>query len=130
LVFTFGLVNSFFDLLTFRILLGIAALVDQFRRAWFVESVLTEIFMLLVLRTGRAFFRSAPSPSLTWAILGVAAFTLVMPYLWGANVLGFAPLSAPLVGILAGGTALLVLVSEAARKLFSARHPLRRTQLA
>jgi len=121
---TFGLVSSFFDFLTFGLLLLLAVPAAQFRTAWFVESVLTEIGVLLVIRTGRVFFRSAPSRPLLFASLGAAAITVALPFVPGTELLGFAPLSPALLGAIMGITALLVAASESAKRVFFARHPL------
>lgn len=58
----FGLVSSAFDYLAFgTLLLVVRATTDQFRTGWFLESVLTELLIVLVVRTQRPFFRSNPS---------------------------------------------------------------------
>ena len=58
---TFGLLSSVFDLLTFAVLLGVfRATPETFRTGWFVESLLTELVIALVVRTRRPFFRSRP----------------------------------------------------------------------
>jgi hypothetical protein len=50
--------------------------------------------------------------------------TLVLPYLPIAGLLGFAPLSAGLIGLLMGLTILLLLVSEVAKRFFFRHHAL------
>jgi Mg2+-importing ATPase len=53
---TFGLVSSVFDFLTFGVLLLVlGASVGAFRTGWFVESVVTELLTLLIVRTRRPF---------------------------------------------------------------------------
>jgi Mg2+-importing ATPase len=120
---TFGLVSSFFDFLTFGLLIALAVPVAQFRTAWFIESVLTELFVLLVIRTARTFYRSAPSVPLVAATAGVAAITFALPYLPVAGVMGFAPLPPSLVLLLVGLTVLLLIASEVAKRLFFRHHP-------
>ena len=57
----FGAVSSVFDFLTFgALLLVFHAAPDLFRTGWFVESLLTELVIALVVRTRRPFFRSRP----------------------------------------------------------------------
>ena len=57
----FGAVSSVFDFLTFgALLLVFRAAPDLFRTGWFVESLLTELVIALVVRTRRPFFRSRP----------------------------------------------------------------------
>ena len=57
----FGLLSSVFDFLTFGLLLWVfAAGPEIFRTGWFVESLLTELVIALVVRTRRPFWRSRP----------------------------------------------------------------------
>jgi Mg2+-importing ATPase len=121
---TFGLVSSLFDFLTFGLLIALAVPVAQFRTAWFVESTLTELFVLLVIRTARTFFRSPPSRPLLLATVAVAAVTFALPYSPLAGALGFAPLPAALLAMLVGLTFLLVTASELTKRVFFRHHPL------
>jgi Mg2+-importing ATPase len=121
---TFGLVSSVFDYLTFGLLLLLAVPVAQFRTGWFVESLLSEILVFLVIRTRRIFYRSRPSRPLLAASLGVAALALAIPYFPGVPVLGMAPLPAGVLGGLLGLALLMVLSAEGAKRLFFRRHPL------
>jgi Mg2+-importing ATPase len=96
----FGLVSTAFDLLTFWLLLAVFQ-ADQptFQTAWFVVSLLTELGVVLVLRTPGFAWRSVPSALLLWSTLAVAALALGGPYLGPASrAFGFVPLSAPLLG--------------------------------
>ncbi|MEP7357477.1 MAG: cation transporting ATPase C-terminal domain-containing protein, partial [Anaerolineales bacterium] len=118
----FGLVSSIFDYLTFGLLLLVVrATPEVFRTAWFVESLLTELVVALVVRTRRPFFRSRPGRWLLLSTLAVAAITLVLPYLPVSGYLGFVPLPAELMLLLMGITALYVLAAELAKRFFYAR---------
>jgi len=115
----FGLVSSLFDLLTFAVLLGVfAAGPEIFRTGWFVESLLTELVIALVVRTRRPFFRSAPGRFLLVATLVVAALALLLPYLPGAALFGFVPLPLAIVALILGLTAAYVLATEALKARF------------
>lgn len=77
----FGLLSTIFDLLTFLVLLQIFKADEvTFQTTWFVVSLLTELAVLLVLRTQGPAWRSAPGKLLlaTTAIVGVVAVTI--PY--------------------------------------------------
>ena len=91
----FGLVSSAFDLLTFFVLLRIFHADERtFQTAWFVVSLLTELAVLLVLRTHGPAWRSVPSPLLLWTTLAVLVVALALPYSGAAAALfGFVPLS-------------------------------------
>jgi P-type Mg2+ transporter len=59
--YRFGLVSSVFDYVTFGVLLFVVhASPDEFRTGWFIESLLTELAVALVVRTRRSFYRSRP----------------------------------------------------------------------
>ena len=66
-----------------------------FQTSWFMISLLTELAVVLVLRTHKPAFRSSPSRLLLWSTLAVAAATLTIPFLGAlSSVFGFVPLSA------------------------------------
>jgi len=119
---TFGLVSSVFDYLTFgTLLLVLRATADQFRTGWFLESVLTELLILLVIRTRRPFFKSRPGNYLLISALIVAGVTVVLPYSPLSGLLGFTPLPIPLLLVLGGIAVLYVATSEMAKRFFYAR---------
>jgi Mg2+-importing ATPase len=121
-MFTFGTVSSVFDYLTFGILLWVLkANQDQFRTGWFLESILTELLVMLIIRTRRAFFRSRPGRYLLIGTLVVAAVTLVLPYSPLSGLLNLAPLPLPTLLVLAGITMLYMVSSELAKQFFYRR---------
>jgi Mg2+-importing ATPase len=94
----FGTLSSVFDVLTFVVLIvGFRASAEVFRTAWFVESLLTELVVALVMRTRRPFFRSRPGTLLLILTLVLIAVSLAIPYLPLTGVFGFVPLSPPLL---------------------------------
>jgi P-type Mg2+ transporter len=118
----FGLVSTIFDFLTFGILLYVfSASVEEFRTGWFIESLLTELVIALVVRTRRVFFRSRPGKLLLTSTLLVIALTLILPYLPFSTIFGFVPLPAPLMLMLIGLTVLYVIAAEIAKKYFYAQ---------
>jgi Mg2+-importing ATPase len=118
----FGLVSSIFDFLTFGILLFLfRTSPEEFRTGWFIESLLTELVIALVVRTRHPFFRSRPGTLLLVSTLVFIGMTLVLPYLPFSSVFGFIPLPAPLMLTLLGLTAFYVLATELAKKFFYSR---------
>jgi Mg2+-importing ATPase len=96
----FGLISSVFDIVTFAVLLLVFH-ADQptFQTSWFIVSLLTELAVVLILRTRLPAFRSRPSHLLLWTTLAVAAGTLSIPFLGPLSaVFGFVPLSALQMG--------------------------------
>jgi P-type Mg2+ transporter len=118
----FGLVSSIFDFLAFGVLLYLFhATPEEFRTGWFIESLLTELVIALVVRTRGVFFRSRPGKLLLISTLVFIGITIVLPYLPFSSVFGFIPLPAPLMLMMLGLTALYVLVTEIAKKYFYSR---------
>ena len=118
----FGLVSSIFDFLTFGTLLYLfRASPDEFRTGWFIESLITELVIALVVRTRHLFFRSRPGTLLLVSSLIFMGIALVIPYLPFISVFGFVPLPAPLMLAMIGLTALYVLATELAKKYFYSR---------
>ena len=91
----FGILSSVFDFATFGVLLLVMrAGPELFRTAWFVESLLTELVIALVVRTRRPCIRSQPGRVLAWTTVGVVVLTFLIPYLPWTGLLGFVPLPA------------------------------------
>ena len=108
-MFEFGLLSSAFDFLTFGLLLVVfQTSVATFRTGWFMESLLTELAVALVVRTRRPAFRSVPGKLLLWSTVAMAAFAFPVPYLPFSEVFGFVPLSGTLLVALAAVTLLYV----------------------
>jgi Mg2+-importing ATPase len=117
----FGLLSSAFDILTFVVLLQIfLASPALFRTAWFVESLLTELVIALVVRTRRPVFRSRPGSLLLFSTAVLMVLTFVIPYLPFVSAIGFVPLPPALVGVLCTITVLYVLAAEGAKRWFFA----------
>jgi len=110
----FGLVSSFFDGATF-ILLMVAFQADEslFQTAWFIESLFTELAIVMVMRTLKPFYQSLPSPLLTVTSIAVAVTAFCLPYLPFAAALGFRPLSPQLIAGLVAIVVAYVATSEA-----------------
>ena len=117
----FGLTSTCFDLLTFVALLRVAAGPEEFRTGWFVESLLTEIWVLYVIRTDRPFWSSRPAPFLLWSGGAVMLVALALPYLPIATAMGFVPMPPDVLGLILAITAAYVVVSEVSKRWFYRR---------
>jgi Mg2+-importing ATPase len=113
----FGLVSTAFDLLTFGVLLHyFHASETTFQTAWFVVSLLTELAVLLVLRTRLPAWRSRPGALLLATTLAVGVLAVTLPLTGpAARVFGFVPLPWPISAALAGIVAGYVLCTEAVK---------------
>jgi Mg2+-importing ATPase len=112
----FGAVSSVFDAVTFGVLLTVfAAPPETFRTAWFVESLLTELVVALVVRTRRRFYRSRPGQLLLHTTVGVVALAVVLPYLPFASFFGLVALPWPVMVAIAVITGAYVAATEASK---------------
>jgi Mg2+-importing ATPase len=124
---SFGLISSVFDLLTFGLLLWIfQAAPPEFRTGWFVESLLTELLVALVVRTRRTFYRSRPATSLVLITAVVACVAVVLPYSPLAGLFEFVPLPGHLMVSLIGVSLAYVLTVEGCKRWFYRRQDRRR----
>ena len=115
----FGLISSIFDYLTFGVLIFfLHATTDQFRTGWFLESVISAALIVLVIRTRRPFFKSAPGKYLLIATLGVVCITLILPFTSLAGLLGFGHMPAMFFVILGVIIVLYMATAEIAKKIF------------
>ncbi|MBW8381121.1 MAG: magnesium-translocating P-type ATPase [Youngiibacter sp.] len=118
----FGLVSSVFDYMTFGLLIFmVRATEQQFQTGWFVESLLTELVIALVVRTHKPFYRSRPGKLLMALTAVVVVITLSMPYLPFAGFLGFTPLPGWVMLMLIALTVAYVIAAELAKKYFYKR---------
>ena len=90
---TYGIVSSVFDYITFGVLLMIGAGAPIFRTGWFLESLVSEVLVLLVIRTPRPFWKSSIGNGLMAMSLFAVGVGMILPYTVLGTMLGFAPLS-------------------------------------
>lgn len=116
----FGLISSVFDMVTFAILLlFFHAGQATFQTTWFVISLLTELAVVLVLRTRGPAFRSRPSRLLLWATVAGSVAALAIPFLGPfASAFGFVPLSALQMGAVLVIVAGYIAATEGAKAWF------------
>jgi P-type Mg2+ transporter len=118
----FGVLSSVFDVATFVTLLVILhAAPDTFLTGWFVESLLTEPVVALVVRTRRPFFKSRPGKLLLVSTVCLIAVAVVVPYLPFTRVLGFVRLPGALLVAIVVITMLYVVATEVQKRWFYRR---------
>lgn len=110
-----GPLSTIFDVATFALLIGVAhAGIGEFRAAWFIESMASQILVVFVIRTSLPFWRSRPNRALVAsALLGMLG-ALALPFGPWAGLLGF---TSPGPAIVAGIGALIMLYLAAAEAL-------------
>ena len=110
----FGLVSTVFDLVTFGVLIRVFHADETlFQSAWFVVSLLTELVVVMILRTRRAFWSSAPGPVLLTATVIVGVVALGIPWLGlFAGLFGFTALPMSVLATSLAIVALYALATE------------------
>jgi P-type Mg2+ transporter len=118
----FGLISSAFDFLTFGVLrLVFDASAELFRSGWFLESLATELAVMLVLRTRRRFYASKPSGLLLVTSVATGLVSLLVVTTPAGDSLGFVPVP---ISILSGLALILsgyVLATELGKAWFYGR---------
>lgn len=121
----FGLLSTMFDLLAFAVLLHVFdANESEFQTAWFVISLLTELAVVLVLRTREAAWRSLASPALLWTTAASAVTAVALPFCGGlAQLLNFEPLPGSLLLVSLTIVAGYVVAAEGVKRAFFRQRP-------
>ena len=121
-MFTFGLVSSVFDYLTFGVLLlALQATQDQFRTGWFLESVVSACLIVLVIRSRKPFFKSRPAKALLVATLLTVVATVMLPFTPLGGIFGFIPLPPSFLLLIAVIVVLYVVTAEVMKTVFYKR---------
>jgi Mg2+-importing ATPase len=121
----FGLASTAFDLITFAVLL-LFFKVDEVtcQTTWFVVSLLTELAVLLVLRTRGPLRGSRPSRLLILATLATALLAVALPFAGPlSRIFGFVPLPLTIVIATILIVAAYVVTTEALKLHFYRREP-------
>jgi Mg2+-importing ATPase len=119
----FGLVSTLFDFLTFALLNEVFhAGVAEFQSTWFLISLMTELAVVLILRTRRRSWQSVPGRVLWLSTVVMLIAALAVPYLGPVSAwVGLIPLPIPLaltsVAIVAG----YIAATEAAKAWYYRR---------
>jgi Mg2+-importing ATPase len=118
-MFTFGLVSSIFDYLTFGALLTfLHATQDQFRTGWFLESVVSASLIVLVIRSRKPFFKSRPGKYLLLATLLTVVVTLALPSTPLGAVFGLGELPLSFLLLVAIIVAAYIVTAEMVKTVF------------
>jgi len=119
----FGLTSSVFDLAAFALLMrGFEADATLFHSAWFVVSLLTELAVVLVLRTRLPVWRSRPAALLLGATLAMALVALALPYVPpAARWFGFVPLGGSVLAAMLALVIAYALATEGVKQALAAR---------
>jgi Mg2+-importing ATPase len=115
----FGLVSSAFDALTFWVLLAVLnADATLFRTGWFMESLITQVLVIFVIRTRDRPWRSRPGAMLTASSLAVVFVALMLPYTALGPLVHLEPPPSIFLAWLAGMVASYLVLVEVAKQYF------------
>jgi Mg2+-importing ATPase len=108
----FGLLSTLFDYITFAVLLLVLnASIEQFRTAWFMESVISASTIVLIVRTRNRAYKSKPSKYLVSFTFVAIVLVILIPYTPIGEIFGF--VGVPLVYLLIIGLIVLAYISVA-----------------
>lgn len=115
----FGIHSSAFDFLTFYLLYGYFHLSGApFQTGWFLESALTEVLILFVVRTQRPLLHSRPGKWLLATGLLAMMLILYLPFSPFATPLGFSGMEARWLLSLFGVLLLYLLTADGLKIIF------------
>jgi len=115
----FGSLSSLFDYLTFGLLLFVLKTSEtQFQSAWFIESVLSAMLVVFVVRTRLPFARSRPSRLMITVTLIIALAVMILPYSPLASVFGFTALPLLYLGLILVIVILYLVSAELTKRWF------------
>ncbi|MCF4126794.1 magnesium-translocating P-type ATPase [Methylobacterium sp. SyP6R] len=111
-----GPLSSLFDGLTFGVLLlGFGAGPEVFRTAWFLESMATQILVIVVIRTHGRPWRDRPGAALAASSLAALTVALALPFTPLAGWLGFTAPPPAILAAVAAITAAYLAAAEAVK---------------
>ena len=112
----FGITSSVFDYITFALLLFIFKADEAlFQTGWMLESIISAMVVMLIVRTARPVLSSKPSNKLLIAIVCIAAVLVYSPI---NSYLGLIALPAKALSALLGVSFLYALTAEILKKNF------------
>jgi len=116
---TFGLLSSVFDYVTFGILLLLLHVKEKvFQTGWFIESVISAVLIVLVVRTRLPFFKSLPGRYLSAATVFILLIVLALPLTPLASLFGFIKIPVMLYGWMILVVICYVAAAELVKKWF------------
>ena len=127
----FGLVSSLFDVLTFAALYLLAEKgAEVFRSGWFVESLLTQLLTIFIVRTYRPFYQSRPATLLLLSAAAIGLLAVGLPYSPIASWFGLVPLPLPILLTVLAISLVYMGAAEWVKRLFYRRQRLNRARAA
>ncbi|MBB2203929.1 magnesium-translocating P-type ATPase [Gluconacetobacter takamatsuzukensis] len=118
-----GPLSSIFDFITFVVLLyGFHVAASEFRTAWFLESIATQILVVFLIRTRGLPWRTPPDRWLLVSALCALMVALVLPFTIAGRWFGFAAPGAGVLLAMGGITAGYLGAAQVVKRLAAGRH--------
>lgn len=118
-MFIFGFISSIFDYITFFILLNLFNANEKlFQSSWFILSIITELVILLIMRTRKPFFKSSPSSILLYSILSILIVSFLIIYLPIGTIFGLEPIPLGILFQLIVVVLLYIVATEIAKHFY------------
>jgi Mg2+-importing ATPase len=119
-IFTFGLVSSIFDFITFFMLYKVFSLgAEGFQTGWFIESIATQVLIVYIIRTKRVpFWKSMPSWPVVLSTLGIVLLAWIVPFTPFGAGLSFVRLPWTILCAIMSIVVCYLVVGEMAKALF------------
>ncbi|WP_406856340.1 magnesium-translocating P-type ATPase [Alsobacter sp. KACC 23698] len=119
-----GPLSSLFDAITFAALYGLfRASPDEFRTAWFLESMATQILVIFIIRTNGRPWADRPSAGLAASSLLALAAAMAIPFTPLGTWFGFQPPSPAVLAGVAAIVAVYLVAAEALKPMALRRTP-------
>jgi Mg2+-importing ATPase len=119
----FGVHSSLFDLITFITLYFILkAKESEFQTGWFIESVLSELLIVFIIRTHKNFNKSRPSKYLLTFSTIALILTIGLPYFAFAKDIGLTPLPLLNLGVMILIVAAYIISADLLKVWFFKKH--------
>jgi Mg2+-importing ATPase len=121
-----GPVSSLFDFLTFYVLLAVLRADEAlFQTGWFIESLVTQVLVIFVIRTRGNPLTSRPSWVLLATSLSIAAIALVLPFTPVGAAFGFVLPPPAFYAILVATVVSYLVIVEGVKRYFYRHLPTR-----
>jgi Mg2+-importing ATPase len=87
----FGPISSIYDFFTYFVMIFVfSASMALFQTGWFIESMITQVFVVFVIRTRKIpFFKSKPGKALLASSIIIALVTILIPFTGLGKIFGF-----------------------------------------
>ena len=124
-MWSYGLLSSFFDFTTFGVLMLVFRTGQStFQAGWFLESIMTQVFVVYIIRTRLVPFKqSKPAAMLVVSTLSVVTIALLAVLLPLRTIFGFGLLQPIQIGTLVGVVVIYLFFAELIKnRFYGSRH--------